>query len=280
MKLRRIAQIAWFAREIHTTDFQLLRQKLPQSGSIRQAEADAISDPPGSELVCDTIDFMSASAADRLAGASALVWGGEYLFSLAPMIRASFESSLTGMWVLSNKVTGFERVQRVHMIHFNDRARLIASTPDKDFRDRVKRAQKQARRQLTKQYGASSLTFNAGGDALEAIDNVEFASFAEQCAELADRLGHDGKLWKRHYSMLSQLSHPNPATSRMMLTNSRRYEMSPDAVVALFEVAFFAYGQFLRHAAGYSCATAAEGDKLLLEWESLVEDAVPDFFDD
>jgi len=212
---------------------------------------------------------FSALATSHAAGMAQLIWNGGYLFTLPVLARASVEASVAGCWSLNPAVSDQERLQRAHLIRFNDISRFITAALDKSHRDEAKKNRKAYKKSLTATY--EDIEFGDSGD-LVRIEGVHAPTFASQFDETSQRLGFE-KLLSGHYGMLSQMSHPNPATAETMWHRDGSYRWEPTDSKRLIWVVAFTYRQYASHFLPFY------GDEALIEeLDTALEAAYPNFF--
>ena len=189
-----------------------------------------------------------AVAVNHLAAAGELVYSGEYLYSVAPVVRASAECSTSVAWLLDRKCSARQFAARAMLDRAASFQQQIASTSKEGDL---------GARSAIKDLEASFSNFFHDDEVLKHEQSGGWESGASLAGEKVPGLeakwgligAHygDPKGYKRLYGALALLSHPN-VTHLEILMRDGSYYMDPIGIRNLLWTGHLLYREALRHA--------------------------------
>lgn len=255
--LRSACRLAWYSREQHRLLCGDLEPIGPDPHALAERDQWSIETGPGGpwngddilSLVRQFLQSYSATASNHLAAASSLVWNGEYLYSLAPLLRAALESITTGAWLLTPTptLTPRQRAARLYVLVINDAYRAIDAAQFRDTRNELKETRSRITRDIKSMFSEDKIVIENGR--IVEICGQSHPTFDRRFVDFGEVIGHT-KIVKRYYLNLSQLSHPNPF-SQQILQDAAGYRLDPADVKAFICVGVHFYALFLQFLGGY-----------------------------
>lgn len=274
--LRKPLRLVLNLREIHTEyrKHQQSSADAPVHGSPHAWTIDALTEKEGPESPLDvpllvepirrTPEILTAFAVNSLCGASALVYGGEYLFTVPQLVRSSLEASAAAGWLLSTEVRDpLQWAARGFLERHQDLANSVAAAPDNDRKAMLRTNRDALRDEILRNFEDAVLKDGY----FESIAGETYPAPHERFSYI-DRAWNHGKNWKRTYSQLSQWTDGNAGSSEMF-SKDDMYFVSPEMLKWMLAVGIQAYLFALEHVVkyfgwpldGYDAAFRASADQ-------------------
>ncbi len=191
-------------------------------------------------------DYL-AVAINNLASAAMLVRSGEYLFSIAPVVRSSAECSTTVTWLLDTRIDPRQHAARVMLdraASFQQQKATLPRTGDTGARRGLKELEDSIR-QFFHAAEIDNLK-GSGWDKHASLANESLLGLEARWRALGE-LQDQGSEYQRMYGGLSLLSHPN-ITQLELLQRDGSYYVDEEGLRRLLWVGVLAYREAMRRA--------------------------------